>query len=298
MELINAVNASKISNYEQYYRFVFSCHYFSLLYEKDIDNSQIFKLCNNKCKEADNYKGIDDIKKQWNKYNNNKTNKIRSSGLIDLFTNNELQKYIKIDNEVVNKMIEQIIIPKENMSNKYLIYLLESEKFDEAVEYYYRYIYKTENGTYKYENNTIIKISDKPMIDNKYFIFNNKKITIGAFMSNKNIEYIFDNGLISKDYDNKPLLYKINKYNKNKQLIDYELHYNSNFVVKEWTFNNILNYDFNKDIDNVICKETFDKFEKIMYHIKHIICCDDKNKINYLMSFIKNIFKKEKIRQR
>ena len=213
-----------------------------------------------------------------------------------------MQIWNDYDNNTYREEIEEIKLYNNNCNMKFMKQLLKEKRYDELINYYIHYFYRTNDGYYYYNNNSIIKNTYKNFEEDKINVVinengKNRRISIGEVI-NCNIEkvrFIIDDGILTDKYDDKPLLYKINYYNKQNEIVNYELHLNNSFIVREWTKSEVFNYDFENDIEGILKNEDIKNgYNKIMYHIEHVICRDNKDKINYLMSFTKNIFNKKR----
>ena len=262
----------KNQNYDEWRNTIWSCRWFSDLLNDEDD--VIYNKVMTKCKLYPG--GI--TKKQFG------------------------QIWYDYDNNTYREEIEEIKLYNNNCNMKFMKQLLKEKRYDELINYYIHYFYRTNDGYYYYNNNSIIKNTYKNFEEDKINVVinengKNRRISIGEVI-NCNIEkvrFIIDDGILTDKYDDKPLLYKINYYNKQNKIVNYELHLNNSFIVREWTKSEIFNYDFENDTEGILKNEDIKNgYNKIMYHIEHVICRDNKDKINYLMSFTKNIFNKKR----
>ena len=262
----------KNQNYDEWRNTIWSCRWFSDLLNDEDD--VIYNKVMTKCKLYPG--GI--TKKQFG------------------------QIWYDYDNNTYREEIEEIKLYNNNCNMKFMKQLLKEKRYDELIDYYIHYFYRTNDGYYYYNNNSIIKNTYKNFEEDKINVVinengKNRRISIGEVI-NCNIEkvrFIIDDGILTDKYDDKPLLYKINYYNKQNEIVNYELHLNNSFIVREWTKSEVFNYDFENDTEGILKNENIKNgYNKIMYHIKHVICRDNKDKINYLMSFTKNIFNKKR----
>ena len=262
----------KNQNYDEWRNTIWSCRWFSDLLNDEDD--VIYNKVMTKCKLYPG--GI--TKKQFG------------------------QIWYDYDNNTYREEIEEIKLYNNNCNMKFMKQLLKEKRYDELINYYIHYFYRTNDGYYYYNNNSIIKNTYKNFEEDKINVVinengKNRRISIGEVI-NCNIEkvrFIIDDGILTDKYDDKPLLYKINYYNKQNKIVNYELHLNNSFIVREWTKSEVFNYDFENDTEGILRNEDIKNgYNKIMYHIEHVICRDNKDKINYLMSFTKNIFNKKR----
>ena len=262
----------KNQNYDEWRNTIWSCRWFSDLLNDEDD--VIYNKVMTKCKLYPG--GI--TKKQFG------------------------QIWYDYDNNTYREEIEEIKLYNNNCNMKFMKQLLKEKRYDELINYYIHYFYRTNDGYYYYNNNSIIKNTYKNFEEDKINVVinengKNRRISIGEVI-NCNIEkvrFIIDDGILTDKYDDKPLLYKINYYNKQNEIVNYELHLNNSFIVREWTKSEVFNYDFENDTEGILRNEDIKNgYNKIMYHIEHVICRDNKDKINYLMSFTKNIFNKKR----
>lgn len=262
----------KNQNYDEWRNTIWSCRWFSDLLNDEDDI--IYDKISTKCKLYPG--GI--TKKQF------------------------MQIWYDYDNNTYREEIEEIKLYNNNCNMKFMKQLLKEKRYDELIDYYIHYFYRTNDGYYYYNNNSIIKNTYKNFEEDKINVVinengKNRRISIGEVI-NCNIEkvrFIIDDGILTDKYDDKPLLYKINYYNKQNEIVNYELHLNNSFIVREWTKSEVFNYDFENDTEGILKNEDIKNgYNKIMYHIEHVICRDNKDKINYLMSFTKNIFNKKR----
>lgn len=167
-----------------------------------------------------------------------------------------------INNITYREEIEEIKLYNNNCNIKFMKQLLKEKRYDELINYYIHYFYRTNDGYYYYNNNSIIKNTYKNFEEDKINVVinengKNKRISIGEVI-NCNIEkvrFIIDDGILTDKYDNKPLLYKINYYNKQNEIVNYELHLNNSFIVREWTKSEVFNYDFESDTEGILKNE-------------------------------------------
>ena len=262
----------KNQNYDEWRNTIWSCRWFSDLLNDEDD--VIYNKVMTKCKLYPG--GI--TKKQFG------------------------QIWYDYDNNTYREEIEEIKLYNNNCNMKFMKQLLKEKRYDELIDYYIHYFYRTNDGYYYYNNNSIIKNTYKNFEEDKINVVinengKNRRISIGEVI-NCNIEkvrFIIDDGILTDKYDDKPLLYKIKYYNKQNKIVNYELHLNNSFIVREWTKSEVFNYDFENDTEGILKNEDIKNgYNKIMYHIEHVICRDNKDKINYLMSFTKNIFNKKR----
>ena len=262
----------KNQNYDEWRNTIWSCRWFSDLLNDEDD--VIYNKVMTKCKLYPG--GI--TKKQFR------------------------QIWYDYDNNTYREEIEEIKLYNNNCNMKFMKQLLKEKRYDELIDYYIHYFYRTNDGYYYYNNNSIIKNTYKNFEEDKINVVinengKNRRISIGEVI-NCNIEkvrFIIDDGILTDKYDDKPLLYKIKYYNKQNKIVNYELHLNNSFIVREWTKSEVFNYDFENDTEGILKNEDIKNgYNKIMYHIEHVICRDNKDKINYLMSFTKNIFNKKR----
>lgn len=292
----------KNQDYDEWRNTIWSCRWFS-----DSLNDQddiIYDKVISKCKLYPGGINKKQFRQIWNDYDNNRGDKIRGKLMVN-FKNKCRDKYnerFDINNITYREEIEEIKLYDKNCNMKFMKQLLKEKRYNELIDYYIHYFYRTNDGYYYYNNNSIIKNTYKNFEEDKINVVinengKNKKISIGEII-NCNIEkvrFIIDDGILTDKYDNKPLLYKINYYNKQNEVVNYELHLNNSFIVREWTKSEVFNYDFENDNEEILKNEDIKNgYDKIMYHIKHVICRDNKDKINYLMSFTKNIFNKKR----
>lgn len=194
------------------------------------------------------------------------------------FNNHQLviDEYIKN----FNSFIKAIVQKKNNKFNFHIIYPFVIIEDKDKV---YDEIKERLNEIYGIDFNEII---DNHLKTNSLRVIN---------CNIEKVRFIIDDGILTDKYDDKPLLYKINYYNKQNEIVNYELHLNNSFIVREWTKSEVFNYDFENDTEGILKNEDIKTgYNKIMYHIEHVICRDNKAKINYLMSFTKNIFNKKR----
>ena len=292
----------KNQNYDEWRNTIWSCRWFSdsLNDEDDI----IYDKVITKCKLYPGGINKKQFRQIWNDYDNNRGDKIRGKLMVN-FKNKCRDKYnerFDINNITYREEIEEIKLYNNNCNMKFMKQLLKEKRYDELIDYYIHYFYRTNDGYYYYNNNSIIKNTYKNFEEDKINVIinengKNRRISIGEVI-NCNIEkvrFIIDDGILTDKYDDKPLLYKINYYNKQNEIVNYELHLNNSFIVREWTKSEVFNYDFENDTEGILKNEDIKTgYNKIMYHIEHVICRDNKDKINYLMSFTKNIFNKKR----
>ena len=292
----------KNQNYDEWRNTIWSCYWFD-----SVLNDQDERIYNKLLQKSKLYPGginSKQFRQIWNSYDSNKCNKIRDKIMIK-FKELHKDKYdtrFGFDYVIVKEEIEEIKITKSNCNSNYLKSLLQSQKINQLIDYYIDYYFRTDNGYYYLNNGMILRNEFKSFEDDNICAIiningNNKKVTIGQVIKDNTdkVKYFIDDGLTTEEYDNKPFLYKINYLNKNNEVVRYELHMNNSFVSTEWAINDIFNYDYVNDPNNILTNQTIkENYDIIIYHIKHVICRDDKDKINYLMSFTKNIFNKHK----
>ena len=289
----------KNQNYDEWRNTIWSCYWFD-----SVLNDQDERIYNKLLQKSKLYPGginSKQFRQIWNSYDSNKCNKIRDKIMIK-FKELHKDKYdarFGFDYVIVK---EEIKITKSNCNSNYLKSLLQDQKINQLIDYYIHYYFRTDNGYYYLNNGMVLRNEFKSFEDDNICAIiningNNKKVTIGQIIKDNTdkVKYFIDDGLTTEEYDNKPFLYKINYLNKNNEVVRYELHMNNSFVSTEWAINDIFNYDYVNDPNNILTNQTIkENYNIIMYHIEHVICRDDKDKINYLMSFTKNIFNKRK----
>ncbi len=292
----------KNQSYDEWRNTIWSCYWFD-----SVLNDQDERIYNKLLQKSKLYPGginSKQFRQIWNSYDSNKCNKIRDKIMIK-FKELHKDKYdarFGFDCVIVKEEIEEIKITKSNCNPNYLKSLLQDQKINQLIDYYIHYYFRTDNGYYYLNNGMVLRNEFKSFEDDNICAIiningNNKKVTIGQVIKDntEKVKYFVDDGLTTEDYDNKPFLYKINYLNKNNEVVRYELHMNNSFISTEWAINDIFNYDYVNDPNNILNNQTIkENYDKIMYHIEHVICRDDKDKINYLMSFTKNIFNKRK----
>ena len=292
----------KNQSYDEWRNTIWSCYWFD-----SVLNDQDERIYNKLLQKSKLYPGginSKQFRQIWNSYDPYKCNKIRDKIMIKFKELNK-DKYdarFGFDYVIVKEEIEEIKITKSNCNPNYLKSLLQDQKINQLIDYYIHYYFRTDNGYYYLNNGMVLRNEFKSFEDDNICAIiningNNKKVTIGQVIKDntEKVKYFVDDGLTTEDYDNKPFLYKINYLNKNNEVVRYELHMNNSFISTEWAINDIFNYDYVNDPNNILNNQTIkEKYDIIMYHIEHVICRDDKDKINYLMSFTKNIFNKRK----
>ena len=292
----------KNQSYDEWRNTIWSCYWFD-----SVLNDQDERIYNKLLQKSKLYPGginSKQFRQIWNSYDPYKCNKIRDKIMIKFKELNK-DKYdarFGFDYVIVKEEIEEIKITKSNCNPNYLKSLLQDQKINQLIDYYIHYYFRTDNGYYYLNNGMVLRNEFKSFEDDNICAIiningNNKKVTIGQVIKDntEKVKYFVDDGLTTEDYDNKPFLYKINYLNKNNEVVRYELHMNNSFISTEWAINDIFNYDYVNDPNNILNNQTIkEKYDIIMYHIEHVICGDDKDKINYLMSFTKNIFNKRK----
>lgn len=292
----------KNQSYDEWRNTIWSCYWFD-----SVLNDQDERIYNKLLQKSKLYPGginSKQFRQIWNSYDSNKCNKIRDKIMIK-FKELHKDKYdarFGFDYVIVKEEIEEIKITKSNCNPNYLKSLLQDQKINQLIDYYIHYYFRTDNGYYYLNNGMVLRNEFKSFEDDNICAIiningNNKKVTIGQVIKDntEKVKYFVDDGLTTEDYDNKPFLYKINYLNKNNEVVRYELHMNNSFISTEWAINDIFNYDYVNDPNNILNNQTIkENYDIIMYHIEHVICRDDKDKINYLMSFTKNIFNKRK----
>ena len=292
----------KNQSYDEWRNTIWSCYWFD-----SVLNDQDERIYNKLLQKSKLYPGginSKQFRQIWNSYDSNKCNKIRDKIMIKFKELNK-DKYdarFGFDYVIVKEEIEEIKITKSNCNPNYLKSLLQDQKINQLIDYYIHYYFRTDNGYYYLNNGMVLRNEFKSFEDDNICAIiningNNKKVTIGQVIKDntEKVKYFVDDGLTTEEYDNKPFLYKINYLNKNNEVVRYELHMNNSFISTEWAINDIFNYDYVNDPNNILNNQTIkENYDKIMYHIEHVICRDDKDKINYLMSFTKNIFNKRK----
>ena len=292
----------KNQSYDEWRNTIWSCYWFD-----SVLNDQDERIYNKILQKSKLYPGginSKQFRQIWNSYDPYKCNKIRDKIMIK-FKELHKDKYdarFGFDYVIVKEEIEEIKITKSNCNPNYLKSLLQDQKINQLIDYYIHYYFRTDNGYYYLNNGMVLRNEFKSFEDDNICAIiningNNKKVTIGQVIKDntEKVKYFVDDGLTTEEYDNKPFLYKINYLNKNNEVVRYELHMNNSFISTEWAINDIFNYDYVNDPNNILNNQTIkEKYDIIMYHIEHVICRDDKDKINYLMSFTKNIFNKRK----
>lgn len=250
----------------------------------------------------------------FNKYKENKSNGLKT--LITSAEHYNKEDFIKIKSNQLNLMksaIEKTIIeelPFEDANFDVSLFLDKLEiDIEDGLDYYNKYYYRAyvTNNLWKYyidEDNIhyIVQVNDKLFELNNYHInINGKEKKISNLLKSRYQAIQLYNEC---DKINASLKYRVNYCDKYGNVIKFDNYINTNSIVKEFTFNDILK---TKQEDIKPNKELDDKVNKLLDFIKNVICLSYKkdnimvrdeeminNKYNYLMSFIHNIFNRKK----
>ena len=212
------------------------------------------------------------------------------------------------DVSIEKSTIEEL--PFENTNFDVSLFFAKLEvNIEDGLDYYNKYYYKSyvSNNLWKYyidanNNPNIIKVKGKKFELNGYYVnIDGKENKIGNLLK---CCYQAVRLYYESDNINTPLKYRINYYDKYGNIISFKNCINTNPIVKEFTFNDILK---TKQEDIKPNQELDDKVNKLLDFIKNVICLSYKkdnimvrdeeminNKYNYLMSFIHNIFNRKK----